>query len=781
MATRFYLPLSGAAAVSPSYSNQAWGDTTIAARHAAVTTRINSTMTDVEFPDDNDDTDKDILFRQYVSDPITAQTISAQTLKFQIRGYEAFSVNNMYASIAVYVVSNDGSTVRGTVLSLTRDNTEFTYYMENRQFSATTTQVVSQSGDRIVIEVGAGGDPNRNQDHACFLSLGDDSSTDLPENDTETLAYNPWVEFANTLTFATGAVTGSATLSGTGTLTGAGIAISTATATLSGTGTLTAAGDKVTAIVTGSVSMSGTGTLTAAGTFFSIETGTVTLAGTGTLAGIGLAISSGTATLAGAGTLAGIGIGISFGTATITGTGTLTAAGSIIEAAQTGSATITGAGDISATGSQLTTEVVIGDNNNGYISALPGEYGRVIANMTDTQDVLLTYDLQFSDTGGAYLHRVFLRSSGDWADADKPTTGVEFAIDNVNGTINVYSITSGSRSGSQANGTYTNDTALKNVKIEVSGTTARIKIWDDGGAEPGTWAATWTSAPTISGTLQLGLWSTTDWHRITLDNVLAAAPAVTGTVTMAGTGALTASAIAITSAAATLTGTGTLSASGDRVPLIFTGTTTLSGAGALTATSYAITSGATTLSGTGTLAAAGVALSYGTATLSGTGTLTAAGDIATAIETGSVTLTGAGVLTGVGIAISSSTVTMAGTGTLTASGVGIASGTATLTGAGTLTAYGTVPAGIETGTATLTGLGTITAASVAISFGTATLAGTGALTASSLAITTGTASMAGIGTLTAVGQGAYPFPFFDDFTGIDGDPLDSTKWVQAVT
>jgi hypothetical protein len=201
MATRFYLPLSGTAAVSPSYSNQAWGDTTIAARHAAVTTRINSTMTDVEFPDDGDDTDKDILVRQHVSDPIAAQTISAQTIKFQIRGAEPFSVNNLYTSIAIYVVSNDGSTVRGVILSLSRDTSELALYLENRQFSATSSQVVAQSGDRIIIETGFGGNPNNNQDHAGTLSYGDDSTTDLGENNTDTAAYNPWVEFANTLDF----------------------------------------------------------------------------------------------------------------------------------------------------------------------------------------------------------------------------------------------------------------------------------------------------------------------------------------------------------------------------------------------------------------------------------------------------------------------------------------------------------------------------------------------------------------------------------------------------
>ena len=82
-ATRFYLPSSGAAGASPNYT-ASWEDTSIAARLKCVTTKISSAMTTVSFTDD-DETDKDILFRQYVSDPIATQTIQAQTIGFSIR------------------------------------------------------------------------------------------------------------------------------------------------------------------------------------------------------------------------------------------------------------------------------------------------------------------------------------------------------------------------------------------------------------------------------------------------------------------------------------------------------------------------------------------------------------------------------------------------------------------------------------------------------------------------------------------------------------------------
>ena len=159
-------------------------------------------MTTVSFTD-TDGTDKDILFRQYVSDPIAAQTISAQALKFQMRCLENSIDNNMYLALGIRVVSGDGGTVRGTILAVTRDDVESVIALYNRQFTATSTQVIAQDGDRIVIEVGMGGEPIEGSDHDSSISIGDDSGTDLPEDDTTTTTYNPWVEFANTIPFIT--------------------------------------------------------------------------------------------------------------------------------------------------------------------------------------------------------------------------------------------------------------------------------------------------------------------------------------------------------------------------------------------------------------------------------------------------------------------------------------------------------------------------------------------------------------------------------------------------
>lgn len=197
-ATRFYLPSSGAAPISPSFSSD-WDVTTGALRLAASTTKQLTPSTVAEFFDSNS-SDKDILLRQYVvSTPLAAQTISAQTVKVQLFG-SGSAAGNMFVAWAVKVVSSAGA-LRGVVVAHNRDNTELTDTTQNRGDSATSTQVIAQAGDYLVFEFGAGGNPDSGGDHDVQLYFGDAAASDLPENDTETSVLNPWIEFANAISF----------------------------------------------------------------------------------------------------------------------------------------------------------------------------------------------------------------------------------------------------------------------------------------------------------------------------------------------------------------------------------------------------------------------------------------------------------------------------------------------------------------------------------------------------------------------------------------------------
>ena len=128
MATRFYLPSTGAAPVSVTKSsywdgieNSAQADNYASCK--AVITTISSAMTSRSLDGNTDGGDTNYAYGQWISDPIAAQTLSAQNLKLQVRAFEESSRANQFVAISVRVVSNDGTVVRGTVIEA-RDSAE---------------------------------------------------------------------------------------------------------------------------------------------------------------------------------------------------------------------------------------------------------------------------------------------------------------------------------------------------------------------------------------------------------------------------------------------------------------------------------------------------------------------------------------------------------------------------------------------------------------------------------------------------------------------------------
>lgn len=203
MATRFYLPSTGSAAVSPAYDS--WDNTTSPdSRLKCVTTKISSAI--VQGSKLSWTSGEKKLARQYVSDPVAVQTISG-TVKMQIGGGERFSDDNVDKSyLSIRVVSEDGNTVRGTLLVLGN-------YFANVEFNNGTgrnitfangdslTSVDCHKRDRIVIELGCS-DTGGTSPEAAF-GYGDNGLSDLGENETDTviLTKNPWVEFSADIDF----------------------------------------------------------------------------------------------------------------------------------------------------------------------------------------------------------------------------------------------------------------------------------------------------------------------------------------------------------------------------------------------------------------------------------------------------------------------------------------------------------------------------------------------------------------------------------------------------
>lgn len=219
MATRFYLRATADTTnITPTPSAD-WEDTSALVRSWTRTTKSGDTITTVNFADGSN-ANRDILFHQYISLPLTpGQTITgAQALQFVVRASEVTSNNNLFTALGVRVIN--GSTVQKTMLAVSRDDVEISFTgLVNRDLTATSAagNYTTVLGDQLVIEIGYGGDPSGSNDHDGALSLGDSSATDLAANDTGIAANNPWVDLADTLTFQTFTGSGGGTAGGAAT------------------------------------------------------------------------------------------------------------------------------------------------------------------------------------------------------------------------------------------------------------------------------------------------------------------------------------------------------------------------------------------------------------------------------------------------------------------------------------------------------------------------------------------------------------------------------------
>ena len=207
MASRFYLPSSGAATVNPAF-DATWELTSDADRLRMATAKQNTsyqTRQLVAYSPALSDT----LWRQYVSDPLNAGSISG-TVKGILQAKAQWGTwFPMKTQIVIRVVSNNGLIVRGTLLSSgTGHGSDYSMSTRNGYAPPSATAIatiVAQQSDRIVIEIGV-----RVISLGIFSSYaqqkyGDPTSgADLAENETDTAEGVPWIEFSQTLSFETG-------------------------------------------------------------------------------------------------------------------------------------------------------------------------------------------------------------------------------------------------------------------------------------------------------------------------------------------------------------------------------------------------------------------------------------------------------------------------------------------------------------------------------------------------------------------------------------------------
>jgi len=206
---RYYLPSTGAAAVSPAFDS-GWEDssTVSPARYPTDTVKSGAAMASVTAADTpTGSTNADMLFGQWVSNVLPAQTVAAQTIVCVVRCREAFPNNNLFLAVGVRAVSENGSSVLATLLAVTRDNTEATTSgtLQSRSLSASISDTVISQNFRLVIEIGLGGTNIAiSGNHDGSVRIGDAAANDLDNSDADTGDDNPWIEI-NIALAATGA------------------------------------------------------------------------------------------------------------------------------------------------------------------------------------------------------------------------------------------------------------------------------------------------------------------------------------------------------------------------------------------------------------------------------------------------------------------------------------------------------------------------------------------------------------------------------------------------
>lgn len=204
--TRMFFPLDTAADVSPGF-DLGWSDSTEGVRRKWVSAKGASAITVGQVVDLAAAGNTADLDRQYVSAPLAgAQTVSG-TVKGVLMTREYAGTDNVDSiTLILKVVSNDGGTLRCTLLALgdyfTRAEFVNNATHRNKRIADgdSITSCSALDGDRLVVEVGykvASGGGTTPQVSAKW----GENAADCAENETNTANCAGWFELSATLTF----------------------------------------------------------------------------------------------------------------------------------------------------------------------------------------------------------------------------------------------------------------------------------------------------------------------------------------------------------------------------------------------------------------------------------------------------------------------------------------------------------------------------------------------------------------------------------------------------
>lgn len=206
MVTRFYFPLSTGSPMSPTQDG-GWNYTSELTRGWLAHVKGSSAITiGTQVGPWTATAGQKAVDRIFVSDPLFGdQTISGTCKGYLMVREYATTDNADQILIKLYVLQPDGSTIRGTCLTLGSygPTAEFINNVTHRNKAMangdTITSVNAISGDRIVLEIGYSNSTAGTTPEAS--AKWGENATDCAENETGTTDAAGWFELSATLTF----------------------------------------------------------------------------------------------------------------------------------------------------------------------------------------------------------------------------------------------------------------------------------------------------------------------------------------------------------------------------------------------------------------------------------------------------------------------------------------------------------------------------------------------------------------------------------------------------
>ena len=212
MATRIYLPASGTAPLASLAYDANWEQSANAVRLPCGITKGNTALTNKSGNWPSASTQQ-WVWCQFQSAPMSAgySWTTADTISMVIRCQEVNTSCDSHLAYSVRVVSEDGSTVRGTIGLYHATSTEFGTSALTRIHNARTTgstNFTSYSGDRIIIEIGLHG-VTPSTAYSNTIRIGDPSATsDFALTAGLNTDLCPWVELSHDVIFGNARMVG---------------------------------------------------------------------------------------------------------------------------------------------------------------------------------------------------------------------------------------------------------------------------------------------------------------------------------------------------------------------------------------------------------------------------------------------------------------------------------------------------------------------------------------------------------------------------------------------